>query len=112
MTQTEESGNDSAGTDLLRSVVSSLLEDVKRGTGDRDRRRQVEEWMRSLAEKYPEFSILEGLREYYLAEASRLRGEFDATKDLSERLTIGRSIEGYLDKAVDLAKRIRDAKPV
>ena len=40
-------------TQLLAGVVTTLLEDLKNGTGDKDRRRQVEEWMRTLAEKYP-----------------------------------------------------------
>ena len=36
---------------ILSAVVSTLLEDLKSGNGDKDRRRQVEEWMRTLAEK-------------------------------------------------------------
>ena len=52
---------------ILSGVVSTLLSDLKTGVGDKDRRRQVEEWMRTLAEKYPEFHIETGLRDYYLA---------------------------------------------
>ena len=48
--------------DLLRGIVDSLLGDLKSGVGDKDRRRQVEEWLRTLAEKYPEFAIENGLR--------------------------------------------------
>ena len=51
---------------ILSGVVETLLRDLKEGIGDRDRRRQVEEWMRTLAEKYPEFKIEVGLRDYYL----------------------------------------------
>ena len=61
---------------ILSGVVKTLLDDLRSGAGDRDRRRQVEEWMRTLAEKYPEFHIETGLRDYYLAEAERLRGDF------------------------------------
>ena len=39
---------------ILAGVVQTLLEDLKNGNGDKDRRRQVEEWMRTLAEKYPD----------------------------------------------------------
>jgi hypothetical protein len=95
---------------LLREVVDALLAELKRGAGDRDRRRQVEEWMKSLAEKYPEFSIEAGLRDYYLAEARRLREEFDNAKDLNEKLNLGRAIESFLDKASDYERRIRDSK--
>ena len=93
---------------LLSGVVDTLLGDLKRGNGDRDRRRQVEEWMRSLAEKYPEFKIEAGLRDYYLAEAQRLRGEFDKASDLTEKLTLGRNIETYLDRAAEYERRIAD----
>jgi hypothetical protein len=86
----------------LRSVVDQLLADLKSGAGDRDKRKQVEEWMRSLAEKYPELSIKKGLRAYYLAEATRLQEEFEKTQDLTEKLAIGRSIEGFLDRASEL----------
>src|SRR5689334_4624196 len=93
---------------LLSGVVDTLLGDLKRGNGDRDRRRQVEEWMRTLAEKYPEFKIEAGLRDYYLAEAQRLRGEFDKATDLTERLSLGRNIEAFLDRAADYDRRISD----
>src|SRR3954469_5009512 len=70
-------------TTILSGVVSKLLDDLKSGAGDKDRRRQVEEWMRTLAEKYPEFKIETGLRDYYFAEAERLRGDFDKASDLT-----------------------------
>ncbi|HVR39968.1 MAG TPA: hypothetical protein VMU84_12805 [Thermoanaerobaculia bacterium] len=93
---------------LLAGVVSTLLADLKNGTGDKDRRRQVEEWMRTLAEKYPEFKIETGLRDYYLAEAERLRGDFDKAADLGEKLALGRSIEAFLDRAADYDRRISE----
>ncbi|HUJ13952.1 MAG TPA: hypothetical protein VL284_09210 [Thermoanaerobaculia bacterium] len=93
---------------ILSGVVEKLLEDLKRGVGDRDRRRQVEEWMRTLAEKYPEFNIEVGLRDYYLAEAERLRGEFDKAADLTEKLSFGRNIETFLDRAADYDRRINE----
>jgi len=93
---------------ILSGVVSTLLTDLKSGSGDKDRRRQVEEWMRTLAEKYPEFSIETGLRDYYLAEAERLRADFDKTSDLTERLSLGRSIESFLDRAADYDRRMRE----
>src|SRR3954468_21656654 len=93
---------------VLAGVVSSLIEDLKKGGGDKDRRRQVEEWMRTLAEKYPEFGIESGLRDYYLAEAQRLRSDFDQSKELSDRLTLGRSIEGFLDRAAEYDRRITE----
>ncbi|HEY0787551.1 MAG TPA: hypothetical protein VGE86_02840, partial [Thermoanaerobaculia bacterium] len=55
--------------DLLKSVIHDLLASLTRGDADADKRRQVEEWLRILAEKYPEFRIESGLRDYYLAEA-------------------------------------------
>ncbi|HEX3111240.1 MAG TPA: hypothetical protein VHU41_19210 [Thermoanaerobaculia bacterium] len=91
---------------LLSGVVTSLLEELKAGNGDKDRRRQVEEWMRTLAEKYPEFKIEVGLRDYYLAEAERLRTDFDKTAELSEKLSLGRAIESFLDRAADYDRRI------
>jgi hypothetical protein len=91
---------------ILSGVVETLLRDLRAGNGDRDRRRQVEEWMRTLAEKYPEFKIEVGLRDYYLAEADRLRGEFDKASDLTEKLSLGRNIEAFLDRAADYEKRI------
>jgi len=88
--------------------VTTLLDDLKSGAGDKDRRRQVEEWMRTLAEKYPEFHIESGLRDYYLAEAERLRADFEKASELTEKLALGRSIEGFLDRAADYAKRIAE----
>lgn len=93
---------------ILSGVVETLLRDLKEGTGDKDRRRQVEEWMRSLAEKYPEYKIETGLRDYYLAEANRLRVDFDKAADLTEKLTLGRNIESFLDRAADYDRRIAD----
>ncbi|HUP64259.1 MAG TPA: hypothetical protein VM557_03160 [Thermoanaerobaculia bacterium] len=100
----------SSRIDLLRGVVDTLIASLKGGEADRDRRRQVEDWLRGLAEKYPEFKIETGLRDYYQAEAQRLRAEFDATSDLSERLNLGRSIESYLDKAAEYARRAEEAE--
>jgi hypothetical protein len=93
---------------ILSGVVQALLDDLKKGTGDKDRRRQVEEWMRTLAEKYPEFKIEVGLRDYYLAEAQRLREDFDKAAELSEKLTLGRHIESFLDRAADYDRRIAE----
>ena len=93
---------------ILSGVVTALLDDLKNGTGDKDRRRQVEEWMRTLAEKYPEFKIEVGLRDYYLAEAERLRGDFDKASELSEKLMLGRNIESFLDRAAEYERRIGD----
>jgi hypothetical protein len=93
---------------ILSGVVDALLGDLKNGTGDRDRRRQVEEWMRTLAEKYPEFKIEVGLRDYYLAEAQRLRTDFDKAADLTEKLALGRNIETFLDRAADYDRRISE----
>ena len=93
---------------ILSGVVQTLLTDLKNGTGDKDRRRQVEEWMRTLAEKYPEFKIESGLRDYYLAEANRLRADFEKANDLTEKLTLGRNIESFLDRAADYDRRIAD----
>jgi hypothetical protein len=95
-------------TQILSGVVKTLLDDLKTGAGDKDRRRQVEEWMRTLAEKYPEFQIESGLRDYYLAEAERLRIDFEKAAELNEKLALGRSIEGFLDRAADYAKRIAE----
>jgi hypothetical protein len=96
--------------DLLRGIVDTLLGDLKSGVGDKDRRRQVEEWLRTLAEKYPEFAIESGLRDYYLAEAERLRGEFDKSTELAEKLSLGRNVESFLDRAADYARRVADRK--
>ncbi|HVT45675.1 MAG TPA: hypothetical protein VMT00_14950 [Thermoanaerobaculia bacterium] len=94
--------------DVLRGVVERLLDDLTAGSGDKDKRRQVEEWLRNLAEKYPEFEVDRGLREYYLAEAARLRADFDAASDLTEKLAFGRAIEAFLDKAADLDRRLAE----
>jgi hypothetical protein len=94
--------------DILSGVVSRLLDDLKAGTGDKDRRRQVEEWMRTLAEKYPEFKIELGLRDYYLAEAERLRADFDQSAELADKLALGRSIESFLDRAAEYDRRISE----
>ncbi|HEV8661265.1 MAG TPA: hypothetical protein VGS96_21885 [Thermoanaerobaculia bacterium] len=93
---------------ILSGVVRTLLDDLKSGNGDKDRRRQVEEWMRTLAEKYPEFKIEVGLRDYYLAEAQRLRADFDKASELTEKLMLGRSIESFLDRAGEYERRMAD----
>ena len=93
---------------ILSGVVTKLLEDLKSGNGDKDRRRQVEEWMRTLAEKYPEFKIEVGLRDYYLAEAERLRADFDKSAELQEKLALGRSIESFLDRAAEYDRRVTE----
>ena len=64
--------------------------------------------MRTRAEKYPEFKIEVGLRDYYLAEAQRLRGDFDKASDLTEKLSLGRNIETFLDRAADYDRRISE----
>lgn len=97
----------SAELEGLKGVVDVLLDELRRGSGDRDKRRQVEEWMKALADKYPEFGIESGLRAYYLAEANRLREEFGRADDLGDKLTIGRTVETYLDKATELGRRER-----
>ncbi|HSP14448.1 MAG TPA: hypothetical protein VLV78_06830 [Thermoanaerobaculia bacterium] len=93
---------------ILSGVVTRLLDDLKSGNGDKDRRRQVEEWMRTLAEKYPEFKVEVGLRDYYLAEAGRLRADFDKAEELTEKLSLARSIESFLDRAAEYDRRIAD----
>jgi len=93
---------------ILSGVVQSLLSDLKNGNGDKDRRRQVEEWMRTLAEKYPEFRIEVGLRDYYFAEAARLSKDFESSTDITEKLALGRSIESFLDRAADYDRRIAE----
>src|SRR5437588_4818477 len=90
---------------ILSGVVQTLLDDLRSGAGDRDRRRQVEEWMRTLAEKYPEFHIEVGLRDYYLAEAERLRGGFQKSTGMAEKLALARSIESFLDRATEYDRR-------
>jgi hypothetical protein len=93
---------------LISGVIETLITDLKSGTGDKDRRRQVEEWLRTLAEKYPEFRIEVGLRDYYLAEAQRLRIEFDKAEELADKLSLARNIEGFLDRAADYDRRIAE----
>ena len=94
--------------EILGGVVATLINDLKSGNGDKDRRRQVEEWLRGLAEKYPEFKIESGLRDYYLAEAQRLREEFEKAAELAEKLGLARSIEGFLDRAADYERRVSE----
>jgi hypothetical protein len=106
-TTAEPTGHDRR-LEILRGVVQTLLADLKNGTGDKDRRRQVEEWMRTLAEKYPEFHIENGLRDYYLAEAERLRADFDKSAEMTEKLSLARSIESFLDRAADYDRRIAE----
>ena len=98
----------SKNAQILAGVVQTLLGDLKNGNGVKDRRRQVEEWMRTLAEKYPEFKIESGLRDYYLAEAQRLRADFEKASDLTEKLALGRFIEMFLDRAADYDRRIAE----
>jgi hypothetical protein len=92
--------------DSLKSVIDSLLTDLCEGRGDRDNRRQVEEWLKALADKYPELRISVGLRRYYVAEAGRLKAEFDEAADLSARLEIGRSVESYLSRASEIVQGV------
>src|SRR3989440_2129933 len=94
--------------EVLRGVVTSLLADLKNGGGDKDKRRQTEEWLRGLAEKYPEFAIESGLRDYYMAEAQRLRAEFEKAADIGEKLALARSIEGFLDRAAEYERRMAE----
>jgi len=93
---------------LLGGIVTALVDDLKKGVGDKDRRRQVEEWLRTLSEKYPEFHIEVGLRDYYVAEAERLRADFDKASELAEKLTLGRSVESFLDRAAEYDRRIAE----
>lgn len=93
---------------ILSGIVQTLLNDLRSGDGDKDRRRHVEEWMRTLAEKYPEFQIESGLRDYYLAEAERLRAEFEKAADLGEKLMLGRQVESLLDRAAEYDRRAAD----
>lgn len=95
---------------LFGGVVTKLLDDLRAGTGDKDRRRQVEEWLRGLAEKYPQFPIETGLRDYYVAEAERLRQDFDKSAELTDRLMLARSIESFLDRAGEYDRRIAEKK--
>ena len=93
---------------LLGGIVTALVDDLKKGIGDKDRRRQVEEWLRTLSEKYPEFHIEVGLRDYYVAEAERLRADFDKAAELHEKLNLARSVESFLDRAAEYDRRIAD----
>src|SRR4029079_17086317 len=90
---------------ILSGVVKTLLDDLKSGAGDRDRRRPVEESMRALAEKSPESHIETGLRDYYLAESERLRAEFAKAAEMGEKLSLARSIESFLDRATEYDRR-------
>ena len=108
MTEGTDQGLTARRMSILEGVVTTLLDDLKSGSGDKDRRRQVEEWMRTLAEKYPEFHIEVGLRDYYLAEAERLRADFDKAAELQEKLSLGRHIESFLDRAADYDRRIAE----
>jgi hypothetical protein len=92
----------------LRPVVQKLLGELTAGAGDKDKRRQVEEWLRNLADKFPDFQIPAGLRQYYVAEAARLRADFEKATDLTERLALARSIEGFLDKAAEIDRKQND----
>src|ERR1051326_1759120 len=92
-------------TQILSGVVKTLLDDLRGGAGDRDRRRQVEEWMRTLAEKYPEFHIETGLRDYYLAEAERLRADFTKAAEMGEKLSLPRPTEPSPAGAARYARR-------
>jgi len=105
---TEQPTPQTPKNEILLPVVQSLLDDLRNGHGDRDRRRQVEEWMRTLAEKYPEFKIEDGLRDYYLAEAQRLSSDFEKSTDVAERLGLARSIESFLDRAAEYERRIAE----
>ena len=98
----EDTATPDPGKVMLHGMIQNLLEELKKGSGDRDKRRQTEDWLKSLAEKYPEFSIRPGLRDYYLAEAARLRADFEAAQDLSEKLSLGRMVESFLEKAADI----------
>src|SRR5438105_15798467 len=43
-----------------------------------------------------------------LAEAERLRAEFDKSTELVEKLSLGRNVESFLDRAADYARRVAD----
>lgn len=93
---------------LLREIVRGVLADLNAGAGDKDKRRQAEEWMKSLADKYPEFHIETGLRDYYLAEAQRIGLDFAKAADLGEKLVLGRQVETLLDRAAEYERRISE----
>src|ERR1043165_8891112 len=90
---------------ILSGVVKALLDDLRSGAGGGHRRRQVEEWMRALAEKSPEFHIETALRDYSLAEAERLRADFTKAAEMGEKLSLARSIESFLDRATEYDRR-------
>src|ERR1051326_8094705 len=90
---------------VLSGGVKTLLDDLRGGAGDRDRRRQVEEWMRTLAEKYPEFHIETGLRDYYLAEAEPPRADSTKAAEGGEKLSRPGSIESSLARAGEYDRR-------
>lgn len=98
--------------DMLKEVVANLLQELTAGAGDKDKRRQVEDWLRMLAEKYPEFGIEAGLRDYYVAEAERLRRDFAGSSDLTEKLNLGRAVESYLEKASEFGRRAGEKNSV
>lgn len=93
---------------LLREIVRGVLTDLNAGAGDKDKRRQAEEWMKSLADKYPEFQIETGLRDYYLAEAQRIGQDFAKAADLGEKLALGRQVETFLDRAAEYERRLSE----
>jgi len=64
--------------------------------------------MRTLAEKYPEFKIEVGLRDYYVAEAERLRNDFNKSSDIAEKPPLGRAIESFLDRAAEYDRRVAE----
>ena len=88
--------------ELLRGLIEALLDELKSGAGDRDGRGQVDGWLRALAEKYPEYAIEGGLRDYYVEEARRLRSEFNSSDSLEEKLNLGRLVESFLEKASEI----------
>ena len=48
------------------------------------------------------------MRDNYLAEAERLRADFDKSAELAEKLSLGRSIESFLDRAAEYDRRISE----
>jgi hypothetical protein len=92
-------------SEMLRGVIDSLVKQLKEGEGDKEKRRAVEEWLRAVSEKYPDFKVDKGLHDYYLAEAGRLREEFDRSSDLVEKLNLGRQVESFLDRAAEYERR-------
>ena len=43
-----------------------------------------------------------------LAEAQRLRGDFEKATDIADKLGLGRSIEGFLDRAAEYDRRVAE----